>query len=294
MIISLIVLLAFITVPCFAADRYYPTPSDSQIKSWWGPEDGQSAHEELEIKDVHRVRLKSGENAFVASVSFPRRARCCSHGILLVRPALQEARQTHSLRRVTEVIYLIDAQISAVAISGSFMGQGQLSGHNAILFFDEWQPIEIFGREFGNNLGDICGKTGSGRRCYSEEVKWLFTDIDGDGTKDLVELIFYKEGEDRDQLSWTTKVNAYLIKNKKLVPVPPRLIQSNLTESQAQEKSSADVSIDMQNHQNESSTPRKNEDSMDDDAIIRKFRSGLDRTVTNAREILSQFGFTAK
>jgi hypothetical protein len=32
---------------------------------------------------------------------------------------------------------------------------------------------------------------------------------------------------------------------------------------------------------------------MDDAAIIRKLRSGLDQTVTNAREVLSQFGLTS-
>jgi hypothetical protein len=240
----LLILIAF-ALPCFAADTYYPTPNDSQIKSWWNPDDGQDPDKELEIKDVHRVRLKSGENAFVASVSFPRRARCCSYGILLVRPALQEARQTHSLARVIEAIYLSDAQITAVAISGSFTGQGQLSGDIAILYFDEWQPIEICQREFGNNLAEICGKTGSGRRCHSEEVIWTFTDLDGDKIKDLVEIIITKDGEEPDQLTWKTKVNAYLIKDLQLVPVSPRIVQTNFTETDRQGKSSADESTCM-------------------------------------------------
>lgn len=72
MIIRLIVLLAFIAVPCFPTDTHYPTPSHSQInqiKSWWKPENRKSSDEEFDIGHVYPVRLKSGERAYMASVA---------------------------------------------------------------------------------------------------------------------------------------------------------------------------------------------------------------------------------
>jgi hypothetical protein len=242
MIGRLLVLLAFVAAPCFAADKHYPTPSHDQIKAWWKPEKREDPAKEwdvkrtdpaeaLEIKDVKPVRLKSGEQAFVASVRFPSRSRTSGWGILLVRPALQEARQTHSIASVSKVIYLFDDHISGVAITSSFTGQGYTSGYHAFLHFDDWQPVVIFDRGFGDNLS-ICGSEGTGHHCHSEEVTWFFTDLDGDHTEDLVELIVYKDGEEPDQLTWRTKVNAYLIKGKKFVPVSPGLIPSNLQESE--------------------------------------------------------------
>jgi hypothetical protein len=233
MMIRLILLLAFTALPCFAAGPYYPTPSHSQIKEWWKPENREEPDEELQIGRVFRVLLKSGERAYVANVSFPARGRCCNYGILLIRPALQEARQTHSLAGVDKVIYLHQARISGIATSGSFMGQGQLSGRNEFLYFDEWEPVVLYKKQFGNDIG-ACGRTDYGRPCGSEEVQWLFTDLDGDWTEDLVELIITREGEEPDDLTWKTKVNVYLIKGTQLVPVSPDLIQSEPAESEGQ------------------------------------------------------------
>ncbi len=117
MIGRLIILLAFIAVPCFAADKHDPTPSHDQIKAWWKPEKRKEQaktlsgisvdpDEDMGIDDVRPVRLKGGERAFVASVFFPTRGRCCNQGLLLVRPDLQETRQTHSLSRFDEIIDL--------------------------------------------------------------------------------------------------------------------------------------------------------------------------------------------
>jgi hypothetical protein len=46
-------------------------------------------------------------------------------------------------------------------------------------------------------------------------------DVDGDGRQDLVELIDCGEGPEPDDLTWKTKVNVYLFKEKKLVLVSP-------------------------------------------------------------------------
>jgi len=243
----LVVFLALVALPCFAvgADNSAPSdsqakawiqePSHAQIKEWLKPEFREHSDEELEISDVRRIILKCGEHAFIASVDFPTRGRCCNHGILLARPALQEARQTHSLKGVSNVIYLSDVQIlSGVVISGSFLEQGVLSGSKAILYFDGWDPVVIYEQGFGDNLGSCGSEMMTERSCYSEEVTWTFADLDGDETDDLLELIVNGNGEEADQLTWKTKLNAYLIKGLKLVPVSPHLLKSDPTPSQAQ------------------------------------------------------------
>jgi hypothetical protein len=80
-------------------------------------------------------------------------------------------------------------------------------------------------------MGEICGRSESGRPCSSKEVKWFFTDLDGDGAEDLVELIIYRHGEERDQLHWKTQVNSYLLKDKKMVSVSPGLLNPQSSES---------------------------------------------------------------
>ena len=82
--------------------------------------------------------------------------------------------------------------------------------------------------------------------------KWNgFVDLDGDRTKDLVETIAYCDGEEPDQMSCKTTVNAYLIKDLQLVPAPPGLIQTNFTESERQGKSDFNGPADMQGHKSQ-------------------------------------------
>ncbi len=298
MIIRLIVVLAFITVPCFATDTYYPTPSHSQIsqiKKWWKPEYGMNPDEEFGIGHVYPVRLKSGERAFVASVDFPPRGRFCSVEILLVRPDLQEARQIdphHILvsPRIREVVDLDGGRISGVVVSGLMTSAGSTAGRNTLLYFDEWQPVVLHSRAFES--GD-CGRALTGRSCHDEEVKWFFRDLDGDGTKDLVELILCGNAEEPDQMTYKVRVNIYLIKDTQLVPAPPGLIQTNFTESQRKAESAGSGSTDMQDHKSQNTNTRENEQLADNEVFISKCRSGLDQAVTAARDILSQFGLTS-
>jgi hypothetical protein len=297
MIISLIVLLAFIAVPCFAADTYCPTPSHSQIKKWWKPENGKSPDEEMDIGGVRPVRLKSGEQAFVADVGFPTRGRCCEGGMLLVRPDLQEARQIDSQGidlhpRVSEVMDLEGSRFAGLVISGSMTSAGEAAGHNTFVYFDEWNPVILHTRRFGSNLGS-CGGTDTSPPCHSEEVKWVFVDLDGDYIKDLVELIVYKDGEEPDQLIWKTKVNAYLIKDKQFVPVSPGLIQSSPTKLEGQSKFDANGPSSMQDHKSQSINAPENEQPVDGGAIMAKCQSRLDQAAATVRDILSQFGLTA-
>jgi hypothetical protein len=298
-LLVLLPLLAF-ALPCFAGVTHYPPPSPSQvnqIKKWWKPEKREKPDEEFGIGHVYPVRLKSGEAAYVASVDFPMRGRCCSAGILLVRPDLQEARQIdpHSIPapNFVELVDLGGGFVKGLVMSGAFTGQGHTSGSWALLYFDEWQPVTIFSRKFEDNLGEDCGRTRfSGRPCHSKEVKWVFLDLDGDRIKDLVETIVNCDGDEPDQMTCKTTVNAYLIKDLQLVPAPPGLMQTNSWESEEQAKSDTEEPPEMQNLRSQSSAPQKNE-SVDGEAVIGKLRSGLDQAVTTTRDILSQFGLTS-
>jgi hypothetical protein len=229
MISRLIVLFLLLAVACLAVPTDDSVPSNSQIEKWWKLENRERPDEELEINDVQPVRMKSGEKAFVASVHFPTRNHCCGYGILLVRPSLQEARQTHELMSVSKVIDLDYDRIDEVVMGGGFTGQGQHAESKAIVYFDGWDPVVLYERGFGDNLG-ACGRSDYERSCYSEEVTWVFTDLDGDHIRDLVELIVYREGKEPEQLSWTTKVNGYLFKDKKFVPASPTLTEPDRSE----------------------------------------------------------------
>jgi hypothetical protein len=220
----------FVPARRFAADNHSPTPTHDQIKAWWKPEQRKEEakafwgieidpHEDMGIGDAVPVRLKSGEQAFVASVSFPTRGRCCDQGLLLVRPTLHEARQTHTLSRVDEIIDLDQTGIDEVVMSGGFTGQGVTEVQKVIFYFDGWEPITLHSRLYvEDDLGSGCGVE-VGRRCHREEVKWTFVDVDGDGKKDLVELIECGDGDEPDALTFATKVNVYLFKDKKFVLV---------------------------------------------------------------------------
>jgi hypothetical protein len=84
-----------------------------------------------------------------------------------------------------------------------------------------------------------------------------------------------------------------LIKDMQLVPAPPGLIQTNSKGSQGQTKSDYTGSADMQGRKSQSIKASENEQPADDEVFISKCRSGLDQAVTTARQILSQFGWTA-
>ncbi len=297
MIIRLIILLAFIAVPCFAADTYYPTPSHSQIKSWWKAEHGARPDEGWGIRDIKPIRLKSGEQAFVASALFPTRGHCCEAGVLLIRPALQEARQIDSADidlnpMVSELIDLNGGRVTGVVVLGLMTSAGETAGHNTFVYFDEWNPVILHARRFGGNLYS-CGGGDILPSCHGEEVKWVFMDLDGDNITDLIEPIVTKDGREPDHLTWKTKLNAYLIKDKKVVPLSPGLMESDFTESQGKAKSDTNCPADKQGHRSPNINTPEEEQPVDNEVFISKCRSGLDQAVTTARDILSQFGLTA-
>lgn len=303
----LMVALILLALPCLVAATDYTMPSNSRIKEWWKLEERKRPDEPLEIRDVKEIRLKSGKRAFLASVAYPERGHCCGWGVLLVRPDAQEAREVDSLSVVSEVLDLDYDGISEVVLAGSFLNQGVFSGRRTLLLFDGWNPVVLLETRFADNLGD-CGSDISGRPCESEEAHWHFTDLDRDRNKELLEIIINKEGEEPDQLKWTTRVNCYKLKDNKLVRIETDLSESDTAQSRykvnPRSGSIRDVPGDnvppsSQYHQDESSEFSRSEkltdgaetrDATDSMSFIRGFPSAVDQAATAVRDILSQFG----
>ncbi len=211
MIIGLIAIWLLLVVPCFAADTHYPIPADEQIKSWW------KSHEQFRILKIYSLRLQSGEQGFLALIELPMRARCNSQGILLVRPALQEARQICPDCFVDKVTVLNHEEIDYVVQEDGCIAQGYTVGGNGLFYFDGWNPVMLHAIDFEED--SLCGELGSDpeRPCHSESVTWVFTDR-GDSTE-LVESIIYRDAQGPDEAHSSEKVNTYLIQHKQVVPV---------------------------------------------------------------------------
>ncbi len=212
--------MLLVVLPCLAAGGDAQVPSKAQIYEWWPLEDRKQPDEPLEIGSVVPVVLKGGEEAFLCAVDFPDRPRGDRYGTLLVRLHLKEARHVHVPQGVNEVIDLDADGISEVLMSWSFMAQGLLYANRTIGYFDGWEYVVLHEQSFGNDLG-WCGKKYYGRDCESKEVHWSFTDLNGDGTKDLVEILIFEDGDEPDKLKSRIEVRAYLFKDKKFVPITP-------------------------------------------------------------------------
>ena len=307
MTIRLMAVLIFLALPCFAASGNHGLPSSSEIRKWWNPQEKKRPDEPLEVRDLRAIRLKSGEAAFVASVAYPERARCCAWGILLVRPNLHEAREVGSLCKVTRVLDLDHDGISEVVTTGSFLGQGATSGQHRLLNFDGWKPVVLYEKDFGDVLGG-CGMEVIGHRCTSKEVTWFFTDLDGDWDEDLVELIVFKEGKESDELKWTSRVRAYKLTGKELVPTQPDLKLSDMLQSKsdadARPGNSADEREDAcrkpRRHSDKKAGELPEPERSGDETetcepkppapFISELPSAIDQAATTVRDILSQFG----
>ncbi len=232
----LVVVLAFVAHPFLSAGADASAPSSAKIKQWlsyakvldrgilWQANRAQSP-EEIDISKVQRIRLKDNEEAFLALVYFPNRGRCCSSGILLVRPGLEEARQVYqdNTIEIDEVIDVDRDGIEEVVMTQSMLAQGVNAGAKTILRFDGWSPVALHRIGFEDNTG-ACGSElafAIKHPCHIVEVKWTFVDVNGDGTQDLVECIKSEDGPEPDQLRQTTKVNVYLFRGTEFVPVSP-------------------------------------------------------------------------
>ncbi|MDP2971370.1 MAG: hypothetical protein Q8P64_19520 [Deltaproteobacteria bacterium] len=210
-----VIFIAVMLLPSWAVGDK-DIPNDSQIQEWWKPENRKKPNEKLEVNKVVPIRLTGKEEAFLAAVYFPERGRNFFSGALLVRPSQKEARQVQEVGDHFEVHDLDLDGVSEISTKIVGSGQGTTAGEKILLYFDGWKPVVLYKKAFGDNLG-ACGEY-LGHRCYSEEVVWTFTDLDGDDKRDLVELVIKKEGKETDKLRWATKVNVFLLKQKRFIP----------------------------------------------------------------------------
>jgi hypothetical protein len=207
--------------------RSVERPTDEQIEQWWLAGRKESAdkwkeNEKVEIARAKPVVLEGGEQAFLCLLNFYDRPYNFRTAVVLARPHLKAAQEIKGLWRKFAVYDVDNDGVSEIVIEGSVTAHGSTEGTKSILRFDGWKPIVLHEQEFGDYLG-YCGEEDTGWKCHSKEVYWQFTDLNGDGMTDLVELVIYREGPERDQLKWRTEVHAYLLKGKKFIEVTPDL-----------------------------------------------------------------------
>lgn len=196
-------------------------PSEVEINTWWKPDNRKKPGEKIQVNRIVPVYLKSKENAFLATVYFAERGRNFFSGSLLIRPSLKETREADGVGETIEVLDLGNDGISEVSTEIVGSGQGTTAGTKRIVYFEGWKTVVVHEKEFGDNLGE-CGPIVR-RVCYAREVKWLFTDLDGDEKLDLIETIVDREGKEPNKLAWSVSTKGYLFKAGRLSQTAPTL-----------------------------------------------------------------------
>jgi hypothetical protein len=228
--IILVIVFLFLLVNSVVAQNPKPNvPSDTEINTWWKPENREDPKERFQVNRCTFVRLVTGEEAFLASVFFLDRGRNAFGGSLLVRPKLREAREIKGIGEDFETIGLLNgASLISAKTVGS--GQGTTAGQKTLLKLDGWKSMVLHKSDFGDNLGE-CGSV-SGRRCHSEDTHWIFTDLNGDEKMDLVEVSVTQDGPEANRLAWRTVTRVYLLKEGKYVVAPVATIRTGKAKPQ--------------------------------------------------------------
>ena len=182
--------------PCQAVGH----PTEAQVRAWL------DSAEDLYLYKSTPIVLTTGEPAFLVETEFPQRGRNFSHGVVLVRPRLRQAREIEGIAgsRFITVRPERGGQ-TFVALDEVASGQGTVEGRKVLYVFDGWRPVALLRSEFRDNLGN-CGLTESSDPCHAREVEWTFTDVNGDGKPDLVETVTTKSGPNAKALRTESSV----------------------------------------------------------------------------------------
>jgi hypothetical protein len=162
-------------------------PSAEQIIRWL------PADQVVEVQQIHPLTLIDGEQAYLASVSFPDAGRNFWAGYVLARPALNAA----------QVLEGYGGQYNGVTLSGELpviiggagSGQGVVEASYSAVVFDGWQPLELYRVEESDNSGN-CGY--DDKLCEGSRVFLNFVHVGGSDSLRLsvTEVSFSSSGDD--------------------------------------------------------------------------------------------------
>lgn len=189
MVSRLLLLIALIHFGISGAKADSVPQSKETIQAWWSA----TSEEEMTIEgDLIEVHLRSKEIAYLVPIGFYHRGRNSIWHALLVRPAQQEVREVvEPVRRDIEVHDFDHDGVSEVVAVSLGSGQGTTIGVKSIVQFDEWTPIVLHQTKVEGNEGAYGVNS---YRFLSKSASWKFTDLNGDGTSDLVEEIMVQQG----------------------------------------------------------------------------------------------------
>lgn len=162
-----------------------PTPPSSTQIAAWSPEEVNEMGPTIER--LLPVTLKSGEQAYLASVSYENAGRNFWAGYLLVRPHIGEARPLEEFGGQYNQIRTLDDYSdshSAVIIGGAGSGQGSSQSSYALVVFDGWSPRILFSTSESDNSGN-CGAYVE-RDCEGNDV--FINVFEGDSTSKRIGL----------------------------------------------------------------------------------------------------------
>lgn len=162
-----------------------PTPPSSTQIAAWSPEEINGMGPTIER--LLPVTLKSGEQAYLASVSYENAGRNFWAGYLLVRPHIGEARPLEEFGGQYNQIRTLDDYSdshSAVIIGGAGSGQGSSESSYALVVFDGWSPRILFSTSESDNSGN-CGAYVE-RDCEGNDV--FINVFEGDSTSKRIGL----------------------------------------------------------------------------------------------------------
>lgn len=162
-----------------------PTPPSSTQIAAWSPE--EINEQGPTIEKLLPVRLKGGEQAYLASVSYENAGRNFWAGYLLVRPEIGEARPLEEFGGQYNQIRTLDDYSdshSAVIIGGAGSGQGSSEASYALVVFDGWSPKTLFTASESDNSGN-CGAYVE-RDCEGNDV--FINVFEGDSTSKRIGL----------------------------------------------------------------------------------------------------------
>jgi hypothetical protein len=180
--------LAIAAHACSAATVFAATPtppSQAQIAAWSPAEINEMGPS---IDRLLPVTLRSGEQAYLASVSYENAGRNFWAGYLLVRPQIGEARPLDEFGGQYNQIRTLDeysASHSAVIIGGAGSGQGTVESSYSLVVFDGWSANTLYSASESDNSGN-CGADVE-RYCTGNKV--FINVFEGDGNSKRVGLL---------------------------------------------------------------------------------------------------------